>query len=181
MPMVPFFTQCPEVAEAEFRTAKVIEDPHIPPGEYGFLELYCDEADCDCCRVFIHVITPKMGSKKPLATINFGWESEDFYRKWMHGFEEDDFIQEMKGPSLAPMAPQSDLAPHFLELFQSMLQDQAFVDRLRRHYRLFRETVESKHSGQAIHGSGVNIRSAPNAPCPCGSGKKLKKCCGRLA
>lgn len=179
MPMVPFFTQCPETAEADFRTVKVIKDAHIPPGEYDFLELYCDEPDCDCRRVFILVVTPTMQSKEPFATINFGWESEEFYREWMHDSEEDDFTQEMKGPSLA-LAPQSELAPPFLALFQSMARDKAYVDRLRRHYRLFREAIDNKHAGQAMHKSGVNTHASPNAPCPCGSAKKYKKCCGRM-
>lgn len=175
MSMVPFFTRCPEVAEAEFRTARVIEDAHIPPGEYGFLELYCDEAGCDCRRVFIHVITPTMESEKPLATINFGWESEDFYREWMHGFEDDDFIRELKGPSLAPMTQQNDLAPYFLKLFESMLQDPAYAERFRRHYRLFREKIETKHSRQAVRKSGANTRAALNAPCPCGQRQEVQE------
>jgi len=29
--------------------------PGIPDGEYGFVELYCDEPDCDCRRVVIDI------------------------------------------------------------------------------------------------------------------------------
>jgi len=180
MPMAPFFTRCPKLAETEFRTATVIGDPHIPPGEYGFLELYCDEPDCDCRRVLIHVITPTMETGKPLATINYGWESEEFYRKWMHSLGDDDLIREMVGPSLEPLAPQCNLAPHFLELFQSMVQDPAFVDRLHKHYRLFRKEIEAEHNRPTMRNSSAKTRSAPNSPCPCGSGKKHKKCCGRM-
>ena len=42
----------------------------------------------------------------------------------------------------------------------------AFEDRLRRHYRLFREAIESEESGHTIQPSATNARTKPNAPSP---------------
>ena len=52
----------------------------------------------------------------------------------------------------------------------------------------FRDSVakgESHRAGIAVTGSAETVRhraekTGRNAPCPCGSGKKFKKCCMRL-
>ena len=86
--MAPFFSRFPELAARETRTIKLLE-PHagLPAGEYGFLELYCNEPTCDCRRVLFQVCRADRPNKV-LATINYGWESEDFYAQWLHGDRE---------------------------------------------------------------------------------------------
>ncbi len=176
MPMAPFYAKFSDIAAAETRTAQLSGDTEIPDGEYGFLELYCNEAGCDCRRVFIQVISPGANNEAPLATINFGWESEAFYRDWVHVSEDDDIVAVMEGSSLA-LAEQSELAPHFLELFESMTEDPAYVNRLRQHYELFRHAVEKGYGdgNRNILASRTTQRRVetsvgPNKPCPCGSG-----------
>jgi hypothetical protein len=114
----------------------------LPAGEYGFLEMYCDERKCDCRRVFFYVVSPS--NKEPLAVIAYGWESREFYAKWM-GDDSPEVIEEVKGPSLNIMSPQSNLAPALLELVKEvLLQDKLYVDRIKVHYRMFREKIDRK-------------------------------------
>jgi len=77
MPMAPFFIKFPEVGARETRSIFVYGHDDLPDGEYGLLELYCDEKDCDCRRVIFNVVEVSKPDKV-LATINYGWESAKF-------------------------------------------------------------------------------------------------------
>src|SRR5256885_6916476 len=96
MPMTPFMERFPELGPAETRSVKLTGDPDLPDGEYGFFEFYCNEPGCDCRRVTIWVLRPETGWRKVWATISYGWESADFYRKWSPSQD----AREMQGPSL---------------------------------------------------------------------------------
>ena len=49
----------------------------------------------------------------------------------------------MKGPVLAPMNRQSDLAPALLELAENvLLSSPEYVERIKRHYTLFRGKID---------------------------------------
>jgi hypothetical protein len=87
----------------------------------------------------IHVLRPKTGSSKIWATISYGWESLDFYEKW--GGAANDPL-EVKGPYLDPLNPQSKYSTALLNLFQFLIQSPDYVERLKRHYQMFRESVE---------------------------------------
>ena len=100
------------------------------------LELYCDEADCDCRRVVIEVIARSTG--ETLAIINFGWERASFYEQKLGSAE---YAREVIGASLDPLNPQSRHAPVLLALFREVLKDPAYTDRLARHYQSFKQTV----------------------------------------
>ena len=135
--MAPFYSRFPALAARETRTVMIME-PHagLPAGEYGFLELYCAEPTCDCQRALLQVCRADRPNKV-LATIHYGWESEDFYTRWLHGDRET--ARDMVGASLDPVNPQAKFAPMLLELFRNVvLQDQAYIERLRRHYRMFK-------------------------------------------
>jgi len=177
MPYAPFHEKFPEIAEKETRTIIVFDDPDLPEGEYGLLESYCDELDCDCRRVFFNVFSWK--KKKIEAVIAYGWESGKFYAKWM-GDSDPRVIKELKGPALNLSSPQSPLAPALLEKIKIVLQDKNYVDRIKRHYKLFKEAIEKEKPEK---GKVIKLDSSKkvgrNEPCPCGSGKKYKKCCGR--
>jgi hypothetical protein len=90
------------------------------------------------------VLRPESGWSKVWATIGYGWESLDFYRKW--GGAGSDPI-EIKGPYLLdPLNPQTKFSFALLPLFQFLIQSPEYVDRLQRHYQIFRESVEREHS-----------------------------------
>ena len=138
--MVPFFERFRELAFEEMRSATVRGRKDLPDGEYGFLELYCDDPACDCRRVIIDVVTPTTGSKI-WATINYGWESLEFYERWMRNKE---LARGCHGAVLDMLNPQTKYSSVLLELFKGVLQDQAYVERLKRHYALFKSDLRSK-------------------------------------
>jgi hypothetical protein len=178
MSFTPFYNKFPEIAEDETRSITIFNDPKLSDDSFGLIESYCDETDCDCRRVFLNIHSEKQD--KILAVITFGWESEKFYANWL-GTNEPQIIKELKGPTLNLASPQSKLAPKILNLVHRLvLHDKKYIERLKRHYELFREDIKNRHSDEINENS--NIMSFPskvgrNMPCPCGSGKKYKKCC----
>jgi hypothetical protein len=142
MPMTLFMQRFPEVGARETRSVTVTHQQDLPDGEYGFLEFYCDEPGCDCRRVMIEVLRPETGWSKIWATIGYGWEDLDFYRKWGGAYSDP---IEMKGPYLDPLNPQTKYSSALLDLFRFLLQSPDYVERLKRHYRMFRESVDREH------------------------------------
>jgi hypothetical protein len=180
MPMAPFYTQFRDLAFNEMRSITLLEDQDgLPAGTYGFLESYCDEPGCDCRTVFINVVTPDMKPEADfLATINYGWEDLAYYTKWLHGDKQS--AREMKGPALSSaMVRQSKHAPVLLDLFKEVLRDEAYVERLKRHYRMFREAIDKGPTSGSRPAAASPREPSRNAPCPCGSGRKYKGCCGK--
>lgn len=141
MSYVPFQDYFPKVAKRETRTVTLLpESPFkLPPGEYAILEMYCDEPECDCRRVFLYVVSSRRES--PEAVVAYGWESSEFYVKW--ALEDDpQVVHQLKGPVLNLMSPQSEYAPEILRLIEEVvLTDSAYVERLRAHYHLFRRRI----------------------------------------
>jgi hypothetical protein len=140
MPFAPFSDFYLDLAKREIRTATVCEgDDVLPADTYAFFEMYCDEPGCDCRRVFFTVISERL--RKPLAVVAYGWESLDFYRRWMKGAPVDPKL--LQGPILDPGSPQSKYAPALLSLIDDVvLADPAYVERLKRHYRMVRDVVD---------------------------------------
>lgn len=143
MPFVPFAQFDSDLAVRETRSVTLFEpDDDLPAGEYGMIEMYCDEPGCDCRRVLFMVITP--GCRKPLAYVNYGWESLEFYAKWT-SFGGRKLAKQLRGPNLNLGSPQSEFAPAILSLVEEvLLQDPAYIERLKRHYALVRAAVDGK-------------------------------------
>ena len=127
MAMIPFMQRFPEVGARETRCVTVPQRQSLPQGDYGFVEFYCDEPDCDCRRVMIDVLRPETGGSKVWATISYGWESLDFYRQWDGGGS--DPVQ-IKGPYLDPLNPQTKYSSALLDLFRFLIQSPEYVARL---------------------------------------------------
>lgn len=141
MPMSPFLERFPELGARETRSLTIPRGNDLPDGEYGFIELYCDEPHCDCRRVTIAVLRPHTGWKF-WATISYGWESLAFYQKWSKAPEPLD-PREWQGPYLDPLCEQTQYSSALLDLFHHVvLASPAYLERLKRHYRLFRTAVE---------------------------------------
>lgn len=144
MPYVSFHEYYPEIAERETRTITVLEhsDLGLPSAQYSLLEMYCNEPDCDCRRVFFYVVSSQKKDVK--AVIAYGWEDAEFYAQWM-GTDDPEIIKELQGPALNMASPQSDMAPAILKMVQDiLLQDSAYVERIKRHYKMFREKIDQK-------------------------------------
>jgi len=143
MPHEPFNERFSELAWKETRSITVFDDPRLAGDEFGFIEAYCNDENCDCRRVFFSVIS--RNRKEIVAVIAYGWESQAFYTKW---FRRNDLaiIRQLQGPILNPGSPQSELAPFLLEKVRDvLLADPAYIARLKRHYRMFKEKVDPKH------------------------------------
>jgi hypothetical protein len=160
MPMTPFVEKFPQLGPAETRFIKAMGAPDLPDGEYGFFEFYCNEPGCDCRRVSIIVLRPETGWRKFWATISYGWESVDFYRKWSYGQDP----QEMQGPSLDTLNVQSQYSSALLELFREVLRSPGYVGRLKRHYQMFRASVDQTggtrlpHEDNRLQGRRTKLR-----------------------
>ena len=137
-----FASKFRRVAAEETRVIHVVERGDIPLGEYGFLEFFCPDPACDCRRVTLRVTTP---DGRAWASISFGWETARFYRRWAHDPNDAD---EMAGASLDPLNHQSKFAEWFLSFFREMVQtDRKYVERLKRHYRMFKNLPREKIGG----------------------------------
>lgn len=142
MPYVPFHNYFPDVADRETRT--VIVPPGsatgLPAGEYGFLEMYCDEKKCDCRRVFFYVICSFR--KGVQAVVAWGWEDLDFYAKWFK-YSDGRAVADLKGPVLNIGSPRTELAPAILKVVREvLLWDPAYIERIKRHYQMFRAEID---------------------------------------
>jgi len=134
------YDYCREAAEAETRTITVFEknEFNLPPGHYSFIEMFCNDPGCDCRRCFFMVRAD--WSSEPLAYIGYGWESLDFYTKWMG---DDELSDSLSGAGLEPMQRQTEHAPKILRLFKSvLLPDRNYVERVKRHYALMRSVSD---------------------------------------
>lgn len=132
--MLAYFVLAGPLAWRETRNL-VLQSPNhgIPAGCYGLIEFYCNDRTCNCRRVVFQVWAKHLPGQI-LATINFGWESAEFYTRWMHGDREAG--KEVSGATLELLGEQSSLAQPLLHMVRtSVLTDPAYVDRLKRHYR----------------------------------------------
>ncbi|MEA1864403.1 MAG: SEC-C metal-binding domain-containing protein [Euryarchaeota archaeon] len=177
MAYTPFHEKFLEIAEKETKAITAINDPELPSGNYGLLESYCDEAGCDCRRVFFNVYSE--GRNEIVAVIAYGWEDSKFYADWF-GDNDPQIIEELKGPILNSASFQSKLAPILLDRVEKyVLKDEYYIERIKRHYRMFKDLIEKENRNKTSIKSDkkVKMKIGRNAPCPCGSGKKYKRCC----
>ena len=175
MPHVPFHEKFPEIAKKETRVIISINDPKLPKGEYALIESYCDEKGCDCRRVFFNVFSER--HKKVVAVIAYGWENRNFYANWF-GDNDPEVIEDLKGPSLNLASPQSKLAPILLDRINFyILKDKDYIERLKRHYRMFKNLIEKENRKKVLNKSNKKVKIGGNDLCSCGSGKKYKRCC----
>jgi superfamily II DNA or RNA helicase len=157
--IVAFYRICPDI-DARTQVISLRHHPLLPDGNYRLEDGFCTNPDCDCRTVYISVIAEKRS--KVLATITFGWEPLEFYRRWMRPGKIEDLIQ-LRGPALMSGAPQTEFSQALLELVAPGLRERSYVSRLKRHYRLFkdalrRNTLAGRSTSQA--GTGRCIACA---------------------
>ena len=182
MYLVPFLSVEPGLAVKDARSVDLpAPRGRIPPGSYQLVESYCPDPDCDCRRVMINVVERK-NPRRYLAAIGYGFDRED----------------EFAGPYLDALNWQCAYAEDLLDLVQEIaLDDSLYVARLKRHYAIVKRAAldpthpaydrlleacekEEEEEEEAVRVPGPEPRRVGrNDPCPCGSGKKFKRCCGR--
>jgi hypothetical protein len=132
-----FFDLCPETALRETRSVVLTDEQYtLPLGEYTFIDFYCDDPRCDCRRAIIQV---RSEDDKLLATLNYGWESKEFYNQWMGGNQS---IDDLAGVSLEPSSVQSEHCLRIKELFEHLLAtDSEYANRFPQHYLEFKRVA----------------------------------------
>jgi hypothetical protein len=149
----PFYEEYPEVAKEETRQIRILsEKGEVPQGRYLLIELFCTDPECDCRRVFFNV--KHVESDQLMAVIAYGWEDKEYYREWfgqdvpgMADVLEEDMpgmIDELKGPTLNTASPQSEFAPALLDRVEPVLEDEEYVKRIKRHYRMFKNSISAE-------------------------------------
>jgi hypothetical protein len=170
-----FQTYFPEQAEKETRFFQILNDPELPPDTYYLEEMYCEDPDCDCRRVLFFVFSES--EAKMLAAVSYGWENAQYYAD-LSGRAALTESNKAKGPFLDSSFPQSEYAPIILDIVESnVLKDKKYVKRLERHYGMLRRAVAEGKPGTGASPVSQKAKAGRNEPCPCGSGKKFKKCC----
>jgi hypothetical protein len=179
--MMPFDAVFPDLAKSESRVIHAPEDGPLPAGSYLLRELYCEEPACDCRRALLQVSS--IDDERVVASIAYAFDPSQ------HPSAGESQI------SLDPRKPQGEAAAAFRDTVETIItSDRAYHDRLVRHYTLWKSVVDrpehpdhSKVCNHDHHHPSLRqepVRRAapkmsPNAPCPCGSGKKHKHCCKR--
>lgn len=161
----------PEIAMEETKIIKVLDtESELPAGDYILRELYCSDKNCDCQRVMLNVVSHE--TKEDIATITLGFKNASFYRKWAGYDLSKKEITELIGPALNSFSSQSKYSNEALKFVSdTVLKDKDYIERLKRHYKMVKEVVDKKE--EPIQ----NDKIGRNEMCPCGSGKKYKKCC----
>ena len=166
--MIEFHSLLPDIAQREVRCIHLQAAPGMPvasglsPGEYAFVEFYCQDLNCDCRRVFIEVRARRQPDQV-LASINYGWEEESFYQQRLP-FDPDAPREIVQG-SLDPMNTQSEHSRELLELFQQCVLDETYRQRLRRHYELFRAEL-GRRQQPPLPPSAAAGEAQPPSPAP---------------
>ena len=165
----------PELADAETRFFQIVKASDLPADTYYLEEMYCEDPNCDCRRVLFFVFPES--EPKMLAAIGFGWEGEKFYARQTAGYAMQK-PETRKGPFLDEKYPQSEYASAILDVVASdILSDKAYVKRLKKHYQMTRKAAADQRAGRDANPVSIKEKVGRNEPCPCGSGKKYKKCC----
>jgi hypothetical protein len=147
MPYQLLYHRLPAVAIEQTRSIILapVNKYRLPAGMYAFLEMFCDEPDCDCRRVFLRVVIEE--SPETVAVLFWGWGSKAYYRKWFGG-NEININEEIIGPGLDPFNSQSLFSEKILEVFKDTLfKDAAYLQRVKKHYELFRQTLSTAQKG----------------------------------
>jgi hypothetical protein len=180
MTMMPFDLLFEEIAHREIRTLRPVKHDRLPDRTFALMEWYCVEPGCDCRRVILKVIEDAEDGRH-VATINYAFEPPE------PPLDDEGRI------FLDPLNPQSKLAPVLLEMVAEMIErDRDYHDRLVRHYEMWKRAIDDPDhpAHKVIRSAGersaapwpktyrrTQPKVGPNEPCPCGSGRKYKKCC----
>jgi hypothetical protein len=99
--------------------------------------------------VLLSVTEPRLGI---VATISYGFNPTQF--PW--------FVADLE-PFLEPLNPQSEYAEEVLAMFKEIVLDEAYDERLKRHYRLVKSAVLSPRASSGRQTGGLTsprVRSA---------------------
>ena len=84
------------------------------------------------------------------------------YWKWAKDWDDSDW----QGPILDPLIAQTPYAPALLILFKWVLQSAGYIERLKKHYQLFRAAVDQEFASKGnSFGSAIPLRTRRPSSC----------------
>lgn len=116
-------------AAHQVRTVRLADSRQLPDGDYRFIDMYCIDPSCDCRKTMIQVYRNDV----LVSTINFGWESRDFYQKWMGCPKDYDIAPAMTGASIDVSSPDG-VSPRGMLAFFNALLDDKWIAKFKTHY-----------------------------------------------
>ncbi|MGB0784413.1 MAG: SEC-C metal-binding domain-containing protein [Marinomonas sp.] len=143
--------------------------PALPDdAEYSIFEHFPQTTDLNCKMAVIEIFRPHEAYElghvilEASVVIDYDWSSNATNPQ----------------PVLAPESPKDELALNLFEAFKIVLEDDEYQKRLNEHCLRLKKIL-SQPKRQSINKSVKNAARhiGRNDPCPCGSGKKYKKCC----
>jgi hypothetical protein len=196
--MRPFIEKFPELGEKETRVITVLQKGakgSLPPDQYAFVELYCPDKGCDCRRVILSVYAH--GAERIEATINMGFDEEaddagpfldplnpqsrysaELMRFFLEMINQDPEYLARLQRHYVMFKEKVDGKPYRGKPFENgkgrrVAKDPVLPGRKDR-APVPQEPAVSEGDRPAVP---KNSKVGRNQPCPCGSGKKYKKCC----
>lgn len=139
--MIPLPVILPEVENCIFALSLPEKVGKVKAGKYHCIETYCVDADCDCRRTTIFVVTDK---GKPMAVIDFGFDPG----------------APMAGPFLNDFEQQSAAAGELLNIFvKTINENPEWLKEMYQHYRLVRRKITGKpYRGRPFPKPGTVMR-----------------------
>ena len=119
------------------RTVGLRDSPQLPDGDYTFIDMYCTDPTCDCRKTMIQVMRDGIH----VATINFGWESPEFYKQWMSGYL-DESMPPLHGATIDLTSPDKVSSQGILAFFNALL-DQKWISIIKNHYNAVKTELAS--------------------------------------
>jgi hypothetical protein len=148
------------------------DDPGLPENIlYMVVEFYCENSDCDCQSLVADVMALNENKgiiPEILAQISYDWSSK----------------ATRCYPELTEHSPKTPLALSLLAAYKNLIHTDRYQARIRDQYvrvkKLASErelALERDFKKNPLEKIKFIKQIGRNDPCPCGSGKKYKKCC----
>jgi hypothetical protein len=103
----------------QIRTVGLRKSPHLPDGDYTFVDTYCIDPSCDCRRTLIQILLNGVH----VSTIGYGWESQKFYKNWMGVESNEDYMPDLHGATVDMSSPNKVSPNSILSFFNTLLDD----------------------------------------------------------
>ncbi len=169
---MPFAAEFHKMAVKETQVFQKVTIANQFYEELAFINMYCDQEDCDCRRATIFVDDLCGKFTIPLAVISYGWEPLSFYKKW-GPLMDNRTLKNFKGPAIDWGHQQSNPHPDFVALFKKQLQDENFKQLFPQQYARYKNRIGMPLPSDIEADLGLDL------PCSCESGKIFGNCCNR--
>jgi hypothetical protein len=134
--------------------------------DYVLADAYCLVPSCDCKKIILQIITDEYDT--PIFTVN-------------HDLKNKTFKLDREEKVTVPYEKVQAILVAIREQFtEAKIKGISYADRYKRMRTVFKDFLVRKGIPQHYHPETRLVATiGRNDNCPCGSGKKYKKCCGK--